>query len=247
MNICGYGQSQSTNPYYEQTKNKAYSLYKKGKIGEALKGYNVARILAGTDKSKNDIIDKDVDSVFKAIDKQKEDAIKSKKKANNTLNSLYYEQAKTMKDNADNIQRNDYPDIAMYYYEAALDILKKIPSNEKIGKDLMYSIYYEKAKSKKDSGDAIYSTDRIKAMNYYDSALKILEKIPSKDTTGKKIMYIIYDIQAKSKKDSGDAIYSTDRVKAMNYYNSALKILAKIPLKDTTVKTIPPKKLSLKK
>ncbi len=54
---------------------------KKNDIIKSIKAYNVARILAGSNKALNDTVDEKIKKIFKAIRKQKEEAIQNEKKA----------------------------------------------------------------------------------------------------------------------------------------------------------------------
>lgn len=59
-----------------------------------------------------------------------------KQEAQQSLYQLYYQQAKTVKDNGDNILRNKDTETAQYYYDSAKVILEKIPETDSIALEL---------------------------------------------------------------------------------------------------------------
>ena len=59
-----------------------------------------------------------------------------KQEAQQSLYQLYYQQAKTVKDNGDNILRNKDTETAQYYYDSASVILEKIPETDSIATEL---------------------------------------------------------------------------------------------------------------
>ncbi len=63
-------------------------------------------------------------------------AEKATQQANSNLYKLYKEQAQILKDNGDNVKRNDDSENATYYYDSARVILKQIPSSDTTGKTL---------------------------------------------------------------------------------------------------------------
>jgi len=59
-----------------------------------------------------------------------------KQEAQQALYKLYYQQAKTVKDNGDNILRNKDAETAQYYYDSAKVIVEKIPETDSIALEL---------------------------------------------------------------------------------------------------------------
>ncbi len=84
LNMAVLAQKPSKKPNktsFEQKIQIADKLFKEGKTIEALQSYNIARILAGADNAKHTVVDKRIEAVFKAIEQQKEEAIKNEQKA----------------------------------------------------------------------------------------------------------------------------------------------------------------------
>ncbi|WP_184130644.1 WD40 repeat domain-containing protein, partial [Arcicella rosea] len=84
LNIATLAQKTDQKPNeisFEQKIQIADKLFKEGKTIEAIQSYNIARILAGTDNAKHTIVDKSIEAVFKAIEKQKEEAKQNERKA----------------------------------------------------------------------------------------------------------------------------------------------------------------------
>ncbi len=73
--------------------------------------------------------------LLKVYDLYKE-AEQAKENAQKTLYQLYYQQAKTVKDNGDNIMRNKDTLTARWYYDSANVILEKIPETDSIATEL---------------------------------------------------------------------------------------------------------------
>ncbi|MDI9858951.1 nSTAND1 domain-containing NTPase [Flectobacillus roseus] len=63
-------------------------------------------------------------------------AEQAKEEAQEALYQLYYQQAKTVKDNGDNILRNKDIETAQYYYDSAKVIVEKIPETDSIALEL---------------------------------------------------------------------------------------------------------------
>ncbi|MDI9858950.1 WD40 repeat domain-containing protein, partial [Flectobacillus roseus] len=84
LNIVALAQKPSKKPKrisFEQKIQVADKLFKEGKTIESIQSYNIARILAGTDNAKHTVVDKRIEAVFKAIEKQKEEALQNEQKA----------------------------------------------------------------------------------------------------------------------------------------------------------------------
>ncbi|MDI9870721.1 hypothetical protein, partial [Flectobacillus roseus] len=84
LNVVTLAQKPSKKPHkisFEQKIQIADKLFKEGKTIESIQSYNIARILAGTDNAKHTVVDKRIEAVFKAIEKQKEEALQNEQKA----------------------------------------------------------------------------------------------------------------------------------------------------------------------
>ncbi|MBB6002158.1 hypothetical protein [Arcicella rosea] len=75
-------------------------------------------------------------NLWRTTESEKEKVEQAKENAQKTLYQLYYQQAKTVKDNGDNILRNKDVETARYYYDSANVILEKIPETDSIATEL---------------------------------------------------------------------------------------------------------------
>ncbi len=77
------------------------------------------------------------------VEKQKAEA--ASQKAQKALNNFFYQQARTFKDNGDNVWRNEDQENALYYYDLADSTLQKISKDDTLGTSLKTELHNLKA------------------------------------------------------------------------------------------------------
>ncbi len=122
-----------------EEKNKQAEAAKRQQAIQALENKNLQQILEARKQLLNYALIAGViltgllvfaSLLWRMAEKEKQNANKAQQQAQKALYELYYQQAKTVKDNGDNILRNKDAETARDYYDSASIILEQIPETE---------------------------------------------------------------------------------------------------------------------